>query len=108
MTVPGCVKIHRTSMPAESAPTKRRYEKRERALQEQATRMRIIEATIDLHGSVGPARTTISAIADRAGVRRATVYRHFPDERSLFMGCSGTFAERNPVPDPALWASIEA
>jgi AcrR family transcriptional regulator len=85
---------------------KRRYEKRARAANEQATRMRIIEAAIDLHGSVGPARTSISAIADRAGVRRATVYRHFPDERSLFLGCSGTYAERNPAPDPATWASI--
>jgi AcrR family transcriptional regulator len=85
---------------------KRRYEKRARAVHEQATRMRIIDAAIDLHGSVGPARATISAIAERAGVRRATVYRHFPDERSLFLGCSGTFAERNPAPDPPTWASI--
>jgi AcrR family transcriptional regulator len=87
---------------------KRRYEKKARAANEQATRMRIIEAAMDLHGSIGPARTSISAIADRAGVRRATVYRHFPDERSLFLGCSGTFAERNPMPDPATWASIPA
>lgn len=68
--------------------------------------MRIIEAAIAMHGTVGPARTTISAIAERAGVRRATVYRHFPDERTLFLGCSGTFAERNPPPDPVTWASI--
>jgi AcrR family transcriptional regulator len=85
---------------------KRRYEKRARAANEQATRMRIIEAAMELHGSVGPAQTSISAIAERADVRRATVYRHFPDERALFMGCSGTFAERNPSPDPASWASI--
>lgn len=85
---------------------KRRYEKRARAAHEQATRMRIVEAAIALHGSIGPARTSISAIAERAGVRRATVYRHFPDERSLFLGCSGTFGERNPLPDPATWASI--
>jgi AcrR family transcriptional regulator len=87
---------------------KRRYEKKARAANEQATRMRIIEAAIELHGSIGPARTSISAIADRAGVRRATVYRHFPDERSLFLGCSGTWSERNPVPDPGTWASIPA
>jgi AcrR family transcriptional regulator len=87
--------------------TKRRYEKKARAAQEEATRMRIVEAAIGLHGSVGPARTTISAIAESAGVRRATVYRHFPDERALFMGCSGTFRERNPLPDPASWASID-
>jgi AcrR family transcriptional regulator len=84
---------------------KRRYEKRARATQEQATRMRIIEAAIDLHGSVGPARTTVSAIAERADVRRATVYRHFPDERALLLGCSGTWTERNRPPDPGAWAA---
>jgi AcrR family transcriptional regulator len=93
-------------MPAETRSPKRRYEKRVRAAQEQATRLRIIEAAIALHGTIGPARTTISAIAERAGVRRATVYRHFPDERALFLSCSGTFRERNPPPDPATWAPI--
>jgi AcrR family transcriptional regulator len=94
-------------MPAETRSPKRRYEKRARAAQEQATRLRIIEAAIALHGTIGPARTTISAIAERAGVRRATVYRHFPDERALFLSCSGAFRERNPPPDPATWASID-
>jgi AcrR family transcriptional regulator len=93
-------------MPAETRSTKRRYEKRARAAQERATRLRIIEAAMALHSTVGPARTTISAIAERAGVRRATVYRHFPDERALMLGCSGMFRERNPPPDPALWASM--
>jgi AcrR family transcriptional regulator len=93
-------------MPTENQPTKRRYEKRARATQEQATRLRVIEAAIELHGTIGPARTTISAIAERAGVRRATVYRHFPDERALFLGCSGAWRERHPLPDPATWAPI--
>ena len=84
----------------------RRYEKKARAASEEATRARVIDATIDLHGTVGPARTTISAIAERAGVRRATVYRHFPDERTLFLSCSGTWLERNPLPDPAGWAGL--
>jgi AcrR family transcriptional regulator len=93
-------------MPTENRTTKRRYEKRARAAQEQETRRRVVEAAIDLHGTVGPARTTISAIAERAGVRRATVYRHFPDERALLLGCSSAWRERNPVPDPATWAAI--
>src|SRR5262245_47185371 len=97
-----CVKIHRTAM----SPETRRYEKKARAASEEATRMRVIEAAIELHGTIGPARTTISAIAERAGVRRATVYRHFPDERTLFLGCSGTWAERHPLPDPTSWADI--
>jgi AcrR family transcriptional regulator len=94
-------------MSTETSLPRRRYEKRARAAQEQATRERVIDAAIELHREVGPARTTISAIAERAGVRRATVYRHFPDERALMLGCSGTWAERNPVPDPAAWAGIE-
>ena len=93
-------------MSNEDRPTKRRYEKRARAAQEEATRLRVIDAAIALHGTVGPARTTISAIAERAGVRRATVYRHFPDERALFLGCSGVWRERHPLPDPATWAAI--
>jgi AcrR family transcriptional regulator len=93
-------------MATETKSKKRRYEKRARAAQEEATRARIVEAAIGLHGTIGPARTTVSAIAESAGVRRATVYRHFPDERALFLGCSGTWAERNPLPDPGAWASI--
>src|ERR1700742_3040737 len=89
-----------------SPETTRRYEKKARAAQEEATRMRVIDAAIELHGTVGPARTTISAIAERAGVRRTTVYRHFPDERSLFLGCSRTWRERHPLPDPATWSAI--
>ena len=94
-------------MSSETQATKRPYEKRARAAQEEATRDRIVEATIELHRDLGPARTTVSAIAERAGVRRATVYRHFPDERSLLLGCSGAWAERNPLPDPASWIGID-
>jgi AcrR family transcriptional regulator len=90
-----------------STETSRRYEKKLRAAQEQETRQRILEAALLLHGTLGPARTTISAIAEEAGVRRATVYRHFPDERALFLGCSGLSRERNPLPDPALWSRID-
>jgi AcrR family transcriptional regulator len=93
-------------MSTEIQPERRRYEKRARAAKEEETRMRILEAALALHGSLGPSRTTISAIAERAGVRRATVYRHFPDERTLFLGCSGLHGERNPPPDMSLWVSI--
>jgi AcrR family transcriptional regulator len=93
-------------MSIESSSPRRRYEKRARATKEQETRLRIVDAALELHGTVGPARTTISAIAERAGVRRATVYRHFPDERALFLGCSGAWREQHPLPDPAEWTSI--
>ena len=87
--------------------TKRVYRKRRRAEQEEATRQRIAEATMNLHEEIGPARTTISAIAERAGVQRATVYRHFPDEDSLFDACGGLFMTLNPLPDLAEWAAID-
>ena len=79
----------------------RKYTKRRRAESEQETRRRITEAAVALHGSVGPARTTISAVAENAGVQRATVYRHFPDDESLFAACSGHWVAMNPPPDPA-------
>jgi AcrR family transcriptional regulator len=86
--------------------TTRRYEKRKRKANEEETRQRIIGATSSLHEEVGPARTTITAIADRAGVARPTVYQHFPDERTLFGACAAHFAERNPAPDPGPWKEI--
>jgi AcrR family transcriptional regulator len=89
-----------------SRSTKRRpYRKAVRAQHEERTRARIVDAAEALHGSIGPARTTISAVAERAGVTRATVYRHFPDEDSLFLACSGQWAARQRVPDPAAWAT---
>lgn len=84
----------------------RKYELKRRAQRQEETRQRIIDAAVELHSSLGPARTSISAIAERAGVQRLTVYRHFPDERSLFRACSGQFARQNPPPDPATWRAI--
>jgi AcrR family transcriptional regulator len=86
---------------------KRRYRKRRRAELEEHTRRRITEAAVELHGSVGPARTTMSAVADRAGVQRATLYRHFPDEEALFQACSSHWAVQHPPPDFSRWAKIE-
>jgi len=84
----------------------RRYRKRLRAEQERQTRQAITEAAVKLHGTVGPARTTVSAIAEEAGVQRATVYRHFPDEQALFRACSGHYMSMHPLPDPARWAEV--
>lgn len=89
-----------------SKVSKRPYRKRRRAAAEEETRRRIAEAAMELHGSVGPARTTISAVAERAGVQRGTVYRHFPDEESLFLACSSHWAGLNPPPDPGSWEGI--
>jgi AcrR family transcriptional regulator len=84
----------------------RRYELRKRADAMEDTRRRITEAAVELHGSVGPARTTITAVAERAGVQRQTVYRHFPTEDDLFAACSGHFAKTHPRPDAEAWRAI--
>jgi AcrR family transcriptional regulator len=84
----------------------RTYTLKRRAEQQAETRQRIVEAAVDLHGTVGPARTTFSMVAERAGVQRHTLYAHFPDERSLLMACSALALERDPLPDPAPWRSI--
>src|SRR3982751_2378065 len=78
---------------------KRGYRLGKRARKQLETRRRILEAAVDLHCTVGPARTTISQIAQRAGVQRHTYYAHFPDERSLFLDCSELAMERGPLPD---------
>jgi AcrR family transcriptional regulator len=78
-----------------------------RAELEEQTRTRITESTVALHQELGPARTSISAVAERAGVRRSTVYRHFPDEETLFAACSSHYRAANPPPDPSAWAAIE-
>ena len=86
---------------------KRTYRKTRRADLEEQTRLRITESTVALHEELGPARTSISAVAERAGVRRSTVYRHFPDDEALFAACSAHYRAANPPPDPGEWAGIE-
>jgi AcrR family transcriptional regulator len=88
-----------------TAPS-RRYRKRRRAELEGLTRQRITEAAVRLHGSIGPARTTVSAVAREAGVQRSTVYRHFPTEVDLFGACSRHWLSLNPPPDPGAWRGI--
>ena len=78
-----------------------------RAELEEQTRARITESAVALHEELGPARTSISAIAERAGVRRSTVYRHFPDEEALFAACSSHWRAGNPPPDLGAWSAIE-
>ena len=85
---------------------KRSYRKQRRADLEAETRLRITVSALDLHGTVGPSQTSISAVARRAGVRRSTVYRHFPDETALFRACSAHWAAQNPRPDLEAWATI--
>jgi AcrR family transcriptional regulator len=86
---------------------KRPYRLKRRAETEQRTRLRITESAVELHGTLGPARTSISAVAQRAGVRRSTVYRHFPDETSLFFACTSYWMAAHPFPDVRRWVAID-
>ena len=85
----------------------RPYELKRRAESQDATRARIVEAAVALHQTVGPAATTISDIAERAGVGRVTVYRHFPDEATLLNACSGHYFAQHPFPEIGSWRAIE-
>jgi AcrR family transcriptional regulator len=84
----------------------RAYHLKRRAEQQGKTRQRIVDAAIELHQTLGPAATTISEIAERAGVGRVTVYRHFPDEAALLHACRGQYYERYPLPDPERWRPV--
>jgi AcrR family transcriptional regulator len=79
---------------------------RKRAEQVDQTRQRIVEAAVRLHGTIGPAATTIAGIAEQAGVTRLTVYRHFPDEEALHLACSSHWMAQQVPPDPDAWAQI--
>jgi AcrR family transcriptional regulator len=93
-------------MSRENRP-KRKYELKQRADEMAATRLRITEAAIELHGTVGPSRTTMSAVAERAGVERRTLYRHFPTEETLFAACSAHYFAAHPWPDLDGWRAID-
>jgi AcrR family transcriptional regulator len=84
----------------------RTYELKRRAERQEETRRRIVAAAVELHTTLGPSRTTVEAIARKAGVTRPTVYAHFPDTRSLFEACSGHVRATIPPPNPTRWHSI--
>src|SRR5207245_8694871 len=86
----------------------RRCRKRKRAEEELRTRERIAEAAVALHESMGPGHTTVKAIAEQAGVQRATVYRHSPHDQALFDACTAKYYSRHPMPDPSGWARISS
>jgi len=86
---------------------KRPYKMKRRAELEAQTKQRITESAVELHGTLGPARTSVKAVAEHAGVPRSTVYRHFADEEALFGACSAHWAAENPPPDVTQWTQID-
>lgn len=97
------VNIEQTTVTDESRP----YRMKRRAESQQETRRRITESAVDLHGTLGPSRTSMSAIAAHAGVRRSTLYRHFPDDAAIFDACTAHWAAANPPPDLSAWSAVE-
>ena len=94
-------------MTAHRNPASRPYRLGRRQAAIDATRERIVAAAFSLHATVGPSRTTISAIAERAGVQRHTVYSHFPDLDSLYEACTTHGMDSTGMPTPAPWSEIE-
>lgn len=90
----------------ERSPSGRKLQLRARAVRQSQTRLRITQATVELHQERGPLRTTITEIAQRAGVERLTVYRHFPDEVALYQACQQHFFALHPLPNLALWREV--
>ena len=85
----------------------RPYRMQRRAAQVDETRLRITEAAVRLHTTVGPSQTSIAAVAEEAGVTRLTVYRHFADLDELFVACRAHWLARQPPPDSSRWPAIE-
>src|ERR1035437_8302272 len=85
----------------------RPYRMNRRAESQQQTRRRITESAVELHGTPGPSRMSMSAVAEPAGVRRSTLYRHFPDEAALFDACTAHWTASNPLPDLGAWLSVD-
>ena len=84
----------------------RKYVMKRRAERQKETRQRIVDATVELHRSIGPLRTTISAIAEKAGVERHTYYAHFPELKDLYQACSGHYVADHPPPDHCSWTEV--
>ena len=89
------------------ADERRPYRLQRRAESQRQTRLRLTESAVTLHGTVGPSLTTMSAVAQHAGVRRSTLYRHFSDEAALFDACTAHWASENPLPDLGAWLVID-
>lgn len=89
---------------SQSGQRSRSYRMTKRAEAIESTRQKIVEATVALHGTVGPAATSVLGIAEKAGVTRATIYRHFPDEAALYQACSAHWLAQQVPPNPAAWA----
>ena len=85
---------------------RRPYTLHRRAASQAETHLAVAKAAFELHSTIGPSRATVSAIAEKAGVQRLTVYRHFPDQEAIFAACSAYSFSQDPPPDPEAWRAV--
>ena len=77
-------------------------------------RERLETAALDLFAENGYEETTVAQIADRAGLNRATFFRHFADKREVLFGgedvLAGLFADaiRAAPPDATVTECLQA
>ena len=104
--VRACQVRHTPCIMKTMSPSKRPYRKHKRAESEEETRRRITEAAVELHGTLGPASTKLTQVAELAGVSRMTIYNHFPTDADLFQACSSHWASEHPTPDVEAWKAV--
>jgi AcrR family transcriptional regulator len=86
--------------------SRRRYRLDRRAETAEETRRRLVQATFELHAEQGIHATTMTHIAERAGVSVGTVYHHFPTYQDAVFACSQHAAATNPFPTPGIFAGL--
>jgi AcrR family transcriptional regulator len=82
---------------------KRTYHSRRRAESATHTRQSIIEAAVKLHGE---GITTLSAVADKAGVSLPTLNKYFPTREDLFTACTSHVLGQLDYPSPETLRAI--
>ncbi|MEH1867580.1 MAG: helix-turn-helix domain-containing protein [Nostoc sp.] len=69
----------------------------------------ILQASLELLSEVGYERTSIDAIAVRAGVSKPTIYRRYKGKEELIASAIESFREEVIIPDTGrLWDDIDA
>jgi AcrR family transcriptional regulator len=82
------------SINADAGPANRRPGRPRSEQAEQA----IIEATLDLFAEKGFEGVCVEAVAARAGVGKATIYRRWPNKEELLLAAFGSL--KSPYPEP--------
>jgi len=88
---------HTESTDTEAGPGRETSRRPGRPRSEQAEQA-IIEATLDLFAERGFEGVCVEAVAARAGVGKATIYRRWPNKEELLLAAFGSL--KSPFPEP--------